>query len=128
MTTIRQRPPPSKDLEPDGRIRLPSAGESCLLTPVVPSMAVSPSTSCLRDLKNSLVLFNLHRAMERGRLTQQPLIVVEGFFDCMKVWQGGFNCVALMGCEESAAQEELLVRHASQVLLMLDGDGGRPEG
>ena len=51
------------------------------------------------------------------------LIVVEGFFDVMKVHQAGFpNVVALMGCKLYPRQAELLVEHFQRVVLMLDND------
>jgi DNA primase len=65
-------------------------------------------------------LFNLHRAV--ATRTRQ-LIVVEGYFDCMMIHQAGIShVVALMGSTLSSSQEELLVRHADEVILMLDGD------
>src|SRR5665213_1210875 len=51
----------------------------------------------------SLELYNLHRV--RGEVS---VVLVEGFFDCMKVTQAGFPCVALMGASMSKAQEKLL--------------------
>lgn len=68
----------------------------------------------------ALELYSLHRAMQSGGAN--VAVVVEGFFDCMKVWQAGFPAVALMGCSLSAPQEELLVSHFSAAWLMLDGD------
>jgi DNA primase len=69
--------------------------------------------------RKSLALFNLHRAVERGK----GVIVVEGFFDCFKMHQAGFRCiVALMGSSLSQRQELLLRRHFQNVTLMLDGD------
>ena len=65
----------------------------------------------------SLELFNLHRAKDNP-----VVVVVEGFFDCMKVSQAGYPCVALMGCSMSKAQEKLLADHFGQVVLMLDAD------
>ena len=65
----------------------------------------------------SLELFNLHRV--KGELS---VVLVEGFFDCMKVTQAGFPCVALMGSTMSKAQEALIERHFASVVLMLDGD------
>jgi DNA primase len=65
----------------------------------------------------SLELFNLHRV--KGELS---VVLVEGFFDCMKVTQAGFPCVALMGSTMSEAQEKLLAEHFGSVVLMLDGD------
>ena len=68
----------------------------------------------------SQVLFNYHRAVESG---DKPLIVVEGFFDCMRIHQAGFPCVvALMGARLSSAQRALLTNRFSRVVLMLDGD------
>jgi DNA primase len=65
-------------------------------------------------------LFNLHRALATGHRT---VIVVEGYFDCMKVHQAGFpNVVALMGCSLSSAQARVLREHFERVILMLDGD------
>ncbi len=69
-------------------------------------------------------VFNLHRAMREPDDT--PLIIVEGFFDCMRLWQQGVRrVVALMGCTLSSAQEELLTRATTQhtcVIVMLDED------
>lgn len=71
----------------------------------------------------SLVVFNLHRAREHAA---EGLIVVEGFFDCMDLWQRGRkNVVALMGCAMSQAQERLIVETVGprgRVLLALDPD------
>jgi len=65
----------------------------------------------------SLELFNLHRV--KGELS---VVLVEGFFDCMKVTQEGFPCVALMGSTMSRIQEELLAQHFGHIVVMLDGD------
>ena len=64
----------------------------------------------------SLELFNLHRV--KGELS---VVLVEGFFDCMKVTQAGYPCVALMGASMSKAQEKLLGEFG-HVIVMLDGD------
>lgn len=69
-------------------------------------------------------LFNLHRAILEP--DDQPLIIVEGFFDVMKLWQHGCKrVVGLMGSSLSPAQEKLICEHTvsnSQILLMLDED------
>ena len=68
----------------------------------------------------SLELFNLHRAVGVGG---ECALVVEGFFDCMKVHQAGYaSVVALMGVSLSERQEELLASKFSRIVLMLDGD------
>ena len=67
-----------------------------------------------------LELFNLRRAVATGRHT---VIVVEGYFDCMRVHQAGFPCVVgLMGSSLSPAQERVLLERFKRVVLMLDGD------
>jgi DNA primase len=72
----------------------------------------------------SLVVYNLHRAKEHAK--EAGLVVVEGFFDCMRLWQEGFpNVVALMGSALSEAQEELIVETVGpkgKVALMFDED------
>ena len=62
-------------------------------------------------------LYNLHRVRE-----EVSVVLVEGFFDCMKVTQAGFPCVALMGSTISNAQEEIIRQHFAHVVVMLDGD------
>jgi DNA primase len=70
--------------------------------------------------RKSLELFNLQRAVATG---SQTVIVVEGYFDCMRVHQAGFPwVVALMGSSFSAAQESGMLRHFERIVLMLDGD------
>jgi DNA primase len=69
-------------------------------------------------------VFNLHRAMREPPDT--PLYVVEGFFDCIWLWQHGIRrVVALMGSTLSAQQEKLIaaaVTPQSRIVLMLDED------
>jgi DNA primase len=65
----------------------------------------------------SLELYNVHRVRD-----EVSVVLVEGFFDCMKVTQAGFPCVALMGATMSNTQEELVREHFAHVVLMLDGD------
>lgn len=72
--------------------------------------------------RKSQELFNLDRAgKEPG-----PLVIVEGFFGAMKLWQCGVKrVVALMGSTLSHAQAELIRKHTdsrSQVIVMLDED------
>ena len=72
----------------------------------------------------SLVLYNLHRAIQRQSST---VVLVEGFFDCIKVWQAGFPAVALMGSSMSQYQEELLRSQFTGALLLFDGDAAGRE-
>src|SRR2546426_11510116 len=68
----------------------------------------------------SQVLFNFHRAAATGGDT---VIVVEGFFDCLRIRQAGWaSVVALLGTELYEHPAELLQARFGRVLLMLDGD------
>jgi len=84
-----------------------------------------PKYQLPKGFRKSLEVFNLHRAKAAEPTT--PLIVVEGFFDCMKVWQAGIpRVVALMGSALSHPQEEQIaecVGPKGQIALMLDEDG-----
>ena len=74
--------------------------------------------------RKSLELFNLDRACKEQ--SDKPLVIVEGFFGAMTLWQAGVKrVVALMGSTLSVAQLELIRKHTdsrSQVLVMLDED------
>jgi 5S rRNA maturation endonuclease (ribonuclease M5) len=70
--------------------------------------------------RKSQVLFNLDRASQTGG---PNVIVVEGFFDALKVHQAGHpGVVALMGSSFSQRQSDLLLSRFASVTLMLDGD------
>lgn len=70
--------------------------------------------------RKSQVVFNLHRAVAES---VGCAIVVEGFFDCLRVHEAGYrNVVALMGVSLSELQEQLLRERFPQLVLMLDGD------
>jgi DNA primase len=84
----------------------------------------SPKYKLPPGFRKSLELFNIDRASKES--PEQPLIIVEGFFDCMKLHQHGHRkTVALMGSTLSIGQEELIRKHTnsnSQVIVMLDED------
>lgn len=68
----------------------------------------------------SEVLFNLHRAASTGA---GSVVIVEGFFDCMKVHQAGIQAVvSLMGAVLYDPQCHALVARFPRMILMLDGD------
>jgi DNA primase len=70
--------------------------------------------------RKSQVVFNFHRAV---RCPAGCAVVVEGFFDCLRVHQAGYhNVVALMGISLSEVQEQILLQRFRQLILMLDGD------
>lgn len=74
--------------------------------------------------RKSLEVFNVHRAATA--IPEQPLVVVEGIFDCLKIWQAGFfRVVAVMGSLLSDEQSELLIKAAApkgRIALMFDED------
>jgi len=73
--------------------------------------------------RKSQVVFNLHRAVQSAARQGGVAIVVEGFFDCLKVHQAGYgNVVALMGASVSDRQSELLHTYFRELVVMLDGD------
>ena len=84
----------------------------------------TPKYKLPQGFRKSQELFNIDRASKEPR--DMPLVIVEGFFDCMKLHQSGYRkVVALMGSTMSAAQEELIKRHTdrnSQVIVILDED------
>jgi DNA primase len=74
--------------------------------------------------KKSLEVFNLRRAIREP--VNRPLLIVEGFFGCIHLWQLGYKrVVALMGSSISPSQVELIREHTSrqsQVIILLDED------
>jgi DNA primase len=78
--------------------------------------------------RKSQEVFNLDRAVREW--PDKPLVIVEGFFDCMKLHQHGYRrSIALMGNTMSATQEELIRQFTdsqSHVIVMLDeNEAGR---
>ena len=77
-----------------------------------------------KGFRKSLELFNLDRAAKEP--ADKPLVIVEGFFDCIMLHQHGCRkAIALMGSSLSPAQEGLIRKHTdsnSHVIVMLDED------
>ncbi len=84
----------------------------------------TPKYKLPQGFRKSQELFNLDRAIKEP--SDAPLVIVEGFFGCMKLHQHGCRkVVALMGSTMSTAQEELIREHTgrkSQVIVLLDED------
>jgi DNA primase len=73
-----------------------------------------------KGFKKELVVYNLNRAKEHQG--ERGLILVEGFFSVVKLYEAGFpNVVAAMGCELSDAQARLLA-DAKEVIVLFDGN------
>jgi len=70
-----------------------------------------------RGFHKSYELYNLHR------ITGSEVVLVEGFFDCIKTWQyAQVSAIALMGCSLSEQQEQTIVSRFRKATLLLDGD------
>ena len=78
-----------------------------------------------KGAKKSEVLYGWHLVpfYEPPVTRPRPLsvVVVEGFFDVLKIWSFGFSAVALLGARPSARQLETLLR-ADEVVWALDND------
>lgn len=73
--------------------------------------------------RKSQVVFNLHRTCAEAAVRSSGCVIVEGFFDCLRVHQAGYRkVIALMGATLSKVQETLLLARFREVVLMLDGD------
>ena len=84
----------------------------------------TPKYKLPAGFRKSEELFNIHRALQAD--PSMPLVIVEGFFDCIHLCQNGIvRVVALMGSQLSQAQEELIAAHlepGDRIILMLDED------
>ena len=78
----------------------------------------------------SLEVYNLHNAEKED--PSKPLIVVEGFFDCMTLWQAGVRrVVSVMGSSISDAQVALIGKAATPhgtVIILFDADSAGRTG
>lgn len=83
-----------------------------------------------KGFRKTLEVFNLHRIAQTD--PAKPLIVVEGFFGCMKLWQAGQKrVVSVMGSSVSEYQELAILKAAEQsrkIVLMFDEDESGREG
>lgn len=90
----------------------------------------TPKYRLPRGFRKSLELFNQHRAGSED--SSEPLVVVEGFFGAMHVWQAGHRrVVSLMGSMLSSVQEKRIVEMVGpggRVLLLFDEDGAGRKG
>jgi DNA primase len=95
-----------------------------------PPDAETPKYKLPAGFRKSMELFNLHRALQADPST--PLVIVEGFFDCIHLWQSGVErVVALMGSQMSPDQQGLIVQHVhpnDRIILMLDEDEAGRKG
>jgi DNA primase len=90
----------------------------------------TPKYKLPAGFRKSQELFNLHRAMKEPK--EKPLVIVEGFFGCMKFYQHGCRkIVALMGSTMSYAQQDLICQMTApegQIMIVLDEDDAGKAG
>ncbi len=112
-----------------GRIAIPihnAKGEVVAYAGRIPGEPTdeTPKYKLPPGFRKSQELFNIDRALKEP--TETPLIIVEGFFDAIRLHQHGCRrVVALMGSSMSATQESLIrqsVKPGDCVIVMLDED------
>ena len=113
-----------------GRVVIPihnSAGQLVAYAgrwPGPPPEADTPKYKLPPDFRKTQELFNYHRAAASNQ--HPPLIVVEGFFGAMRLYQVGYErVVALMGSSLSDKQVELLCQLCEgdeRLVLFFDND------
>lgn len=90
----------------------------------------TPKYKLPKGFRKSLEVFNLDRAAASD--ASQPLLVVEGVFDCLRLVQFGYaRTVALLGSSLSKRQEVLLrdtVGKGGSIHLLLDADDAGRKG
>lgn len=84
----------------------------------------SPKYKLPNGFLKSLEVYNLNNALKEN--PSEPLVVVEGFFDCIKLWQAGIRrVVSVMGSSVSDAQAAQIAKAATpqgRVIVLFDED------
>ena len=75
--------------------------------------------------KKSEIVYNLNRVIKNNN---KNLVVVEGFFDVYRLYQAGFDSVAVMGSNMSENQKQQLESIDRELILMYDGDSAGQTG
>lgn len=72
-----------------------------------------------KGFSKSLEVYNLHRVKDSKA---KETVLVEGYFDVFRLYQAGYEAVALMGSSISQTQEELILSLNKDLTLLFDGD------
>ena len=79
-----------------------------------------------RAVKAAVSIFQVLERRAFREPNDGPLVIVEGFFDCLALWRKGIRrVVALMGSALSLQQEAMIaasVNPQSRIILMVDED------
>ena len=122
-----------------GRIAIPirnGAGEIVAYMgrwPGEPPDEETPKYKFPKGFRKSLEVFNLDLALAEHSSPLVPLVIVEGVFDCMHLWQLGHKkVVSIFGSEISNAQRALISEHfggtTKSIFVALDGDDAGRSG
>ena len=77
--------------------------------------------SSKKGFRKSHLVWNFHREVKEVG-PDEPIVIVEGFWDALRVKEVGYACIALLGSSLSEQQEDLIVQNFSRAILLLDGD------
>ncbi len=84
-----------------------------------PKYLNSPESPIFRKRRE---LYGLHLA-KRALPTEGRILIVEGYFDCLKVYWSGFqNVVATLGTALSEDHVRILKRYVQEAVVIFDGD------
>lgn len=72
-----------------------------------------------KGFSKSLEVYNLHRAKDSKA---KETVLVEGYFDVFRLYQAGYEAIALMGSSIGQVQEELILSLNKDLILLFDGD------
>lgn len=72
-----------------------------------------------KGFNKHLIVYNLHR-VKKSKSKEIPL--VEGYFDVFRLYQAGYESIALMGSSISKAQEKQILSLGKTLILLFDGD------
>jgi DNA primase len=72
--------------------------------------------------------FKSHLVYHLALVRERAAVIVEGFFDCIKVTQAGYPCVCVMGSDVSDRQAEILCARFERMVLFFDGDAAGRQG
>lgn len=83
------------------------------------------------QIRKSTILWNGDKVYQEAcfRKLTSPIVIVEGFKACMRVWDAGYkNAVALLGTYLSEDQQWVLERVGAPIVLMLDRNSAGMKG
>jgi DNA primase len=72
--------------------------------------------------------YKSHLVYNLAQVRERAAVIVEGFFDCMKVTQAGFPAVAVMGSDVSDRQADILCARFERLVIFFDGDAAGRQG